>query len=91
MTRICSKKECKYFNKGEGTCPFGNKCFYRHALADGTIKDVGPPRRRRKFGADGEQHDHLEVSEACVLFLAQLFLDGEQHDHLKVSDACAFF
>ncbi|KAA0201524.1 hypothetical protein HAZT_HAZT005413, partial [Hyalella azteca] len=60
------KKECKYFNKGEGTCPFGNKCFYRHALADGTIKDVGPPRRRRKFGADGELHDHLEVSDACV-------------------------
>ncbi|XP_018011718.1 probable E3 ubiquitin-protein ligase makorin-1 [Hyalella azteca] len=67
------KKECKYFNKGEGTCPFGNKCFYRHALADGTIKDVGPPRRRRKFGADGELHDHLE---SMVLWD---FMDEREH------------
>lgn len=54
------KKECKYFNKGEGTCPFGNKCFYRHALADGTIKDVGPPRRRRRMGADGAMEVYLD-------------------------------
>jgi len=25
-----NKKECKYFKKGVGECPFGNKCFYRH-------------------------------------------------------------
>ncbi|XP_032663886.1 probable E3 ubiquitin-protein ligase makorin-1 isoform X1 [Odontomachus brunneus] len=41
-----STKDCKYFNKGRGKCPFGNKCFYLHALPDGTKKDVGPPRRR---------------------------------------------
>ncbi|XP_033170177.1 probable E3 ubiquitin-protein ligase makorin-1 [Drosophila mauritiana] len=23
-------KDCKYFNRGSGKCPFGNKCFYRH-------------------------------------------------------------
>ncbi len=28
-------KECKYFNKGVGECPFGNKCFYKHADKDG--------------------------------------------------------
>nr|CAD7569110.1 unnamed protein product [Timema californicum] len=36
----------------KGTCPFGNKCFYRHAYPDGTTVDVGPPkgnpRRRRR-------------------------------------------
>ncbi|KAF2361236.1 Zinc finger C3HC4 RING-type [Trinorchestia longiramus] len=67
------QKECKYFNKGEGTCPFGNKCFYRHALADGTIKDVGPPRRRRKFGADGERPEHLD---SMVLWD---FMDEREH------------
>nr|CAD7394931.1 unnamed protein product [Timema cristinae] len=45
-------KECKYFKSGKGTCPFGNKCFYRHAYPDGTTVDVGPPkgnpRRRRR-------------------------------------------
>ena len=29
------QKECKYFNKGVGECPFGNKCFYQHADKEG--------------------------------------------------------
>ncbi|XP_029674744.1 probable E3 ubiquitin-protein ligase makorin-1 isoform X2 [Formica exsecta] len=47
-----STKDCKYFNKGRGKCPFGNKCFYLHALPDGTKKDVGPPVRQRRNTAD---------------------------------------
>ncbi|XP_014220706.1 probable E3 ubiquitin-protein ligase makorin-1 [Trichogramma pretiosum] len=43
-----STKDCKYFNKGSGKCPFGNKCFYLHALPDGTKTDVGPPARMRR-------------------------------------------
>ncbi|XP_014203884.1 probable E3 ubiquitin-protein ligase makorin-1 isoform X1 [Copidosoma floridanum] len=45
-----STKDCKYFNKGSGKCPFGNKCFYMHALPDGTKTDVGPPVRHRRNG-----------------------------------------
>lgn len=56
-----SAKPCKYFKQGEGQCPFGNKCFYLHALPDGTKKDVGPPRRRRRFAADGELQLYLDV------------------------------
>ena len=37
------KKECKYFDKGNGECPFGNKCFYGHEDKSGKIVDVGPP------------------------------------------------
>ncbi|XP_012282222.1 probable E3 ubiquitin-protein ligase makorin-1 isoform X2 [Orussus abietinus] len=48
-----STKDCKYFNKGCGKCPFGNKCFYLHALPDGTRADVGPPIRKRR-NADAE-------------------------------------
>lgn len=40
-----SEKDCKYFKKGSGTCPFGNKCFYRHCLVDGKKVDVGEPQR----------------------------------------------
>lgn len=53
-----STKDCKYFNKGRGKCPFGNKCFYLHALPDGTKTDVGPPVRQRRADAD----DILRVS-----------------------------
>lgn len=38
-----ARKDCKYFKQGRGTCPFGNKCFYNHALPDGQKIDVGPP------------------------------------------------
>lgn len=54
-----STKDCKYFNKGRGKCPFGNKCFYLHALPDGTKTDVGPPVRQRR-NADAD--DILRVS-----------------------------
>lgn len=42
------KMHCKYFKRGKGPCPFGNKCLYLHALMDGTVVDVGEPKRRRK-------------------------------------------
>ncbi|CAL4131995.1 unnamed protein product, partial [Meganyctiphanes norvegica] len=58
--KALSDKACKYFKQGEGQCPFGNKCFYLHALPDGTKKDVGPPRRRRRFGPDGELQLYMD-------------------------------
>ncbi|XP_066587048.1 probable E3 ubiquitin-protein ligase makorin-1 [Prorops nasuta] len=71
-----SKKDCKYFNKGRGKCPFGNKCFYLHALPDGTIKDVGPPVRQRR-NADSE-----------IDFLHQLilwdFIDARENPFMYV-------
>jgi E3 ubiquitin-protein ligase makorin len=48
------QKECKYFNKGVGECPFGNKCFYQHADKEGRTVDVGPPKKPlRRANADG--------------------------------------
>jgi len=47
-------KVCKYFNKGVGECPFGNKCFYQHADKDGRTVDVGPPKKPlRRADRDG--------------------------------------
>ncbi|XP_012218044.1 probable E3 ubiquitin-protein ligase makorin-1 isoform X2 [Linepithema humile] len=61
-----STKDCKYFNKGRGKCPFGNKCFYLHALPDGTKKDVGPPVRQRRNTADPDM-DLLHLMLQMVL------------------------
>lgn len=50
--KVLAQKACKYFKQGRGVCPFGNKCFYLHALPDGTKTDVGPPRRRNNRPRD---------------------------------------
>ena len=43
--------DCRHFNQGAGTCPFGTSCFYRHRYADGTLEETS----LRKYGnADGE-------------------------------------
>ncbi|XP_075163822.1 makorin 1 [Haematobia irritans] len=42
-------KDCKYFKNGDGKCPFGNKCFYKHALPNGELVDVGCPKKARKI------------------------------------------
>jgi len=57
LTLFCySKKPCRYYRSGDGACPFGNKCFYLHALPTGESIDVGPPPRRpRRQNADGSE------------------------------------
>nr|QEX51212.1 E3 ubiquitin-protein ligase makorin isoform X1 [Cymbidium ensifolium] len=32
--------DCKYFDFGNGTCPFGTSCFYKHAYRDGRLEEV---------------------------------------------------
>ncbi|KAJ6637886.1 E3 ubiquitin-protein ligase makorin-1, partial [Pseudolycoriella hygida] len=49
-------KQCKYFKQGDGTCPFGNKCFYKHALKNGKIVDVGLPPPNRRHHRLGDDH-----------------------------------
>lgn len=62
-----SQVECKYFKKGFGKCPFGNKCFYLHALPDGSKCDVGPPprRSRREYPIDIES-DNLYLMAMLI-------------------------
>jgi hypothetical protein len=63
-------KDCKYFLRGESECPFGNKCFYRHAIKDGVEVDVGPPpRRSRRQDENGE----IEIVSRLLIndFLAE--------------------
>ncbi|XP_029990044.1 E3 ubiquitin-protein ligase makorin-2 isoform X1 [Sphaeramia orbicularis] len=46
-----SKKACKYFDQGRGSCPFGGKCLYLHAFPDGTRAE--PERPRKQLGSEG--------------------------------------
>ncbi|KAL8109699.1 hypothetical protein AgCh_025699 [Apium graveolens] len=32
--------DCKHFDFGEGSCPFGTSCFYKHAYRDGRLEEV---------------------------------------------------
>lgn len=43
--KACNTTHCKHFKQGSGKCPFGNKCFYKHALPNGQLVDVGGPSR----------------------------------------------
>lgn len=55
-----SKKDCKYFREGNGECPFGANCFYRHAYPDGTLQDRS---KIRKYGnGSGKLKTHLPVN-----------------------------
>lgn len=60
--KALSRKDCKYFKRGEGKCPFGNKCFYMHAAPDGSRIDVGPPPRQRRQRHADTDLDVLQVS-----------------------------
>ncbi|CAK9154877.1 unnamed protein product [Ilex paraguariensis] len=35
-----SSIDCKHFDFGNGTCPFGTSCFYKHAYHDGSLEEV---------------------------------------------------
>lgn len=75
-----SKKPCKYFKQGKGTCPFGGACFYLHAKPDGTKVELPPPIRRRRQNQDGELDfmgrvflwDYLEFREDNLLMQLEL-------------------
>ncbi|XP_044764685.1 probable E3 ubiquitin-protein ligase makorin-1 isoform X2 [Coccinella septempunctata] len=79
--KALAKKDCKYFKKGSGKCPFGNKCFYLHAFPDGTKCDVGPPpRQRRRRNYD---HTDLDVLQHVILWD---FLDDRANPWQSLAD-----
>lgn len=77
-----SRKDCKYFKKGNGSCPFGNKCFYLHALNNGTKIDVGPPPSQR---FENELSDEMDFIQK--LFLLEYYQNPGLLDELDFSDS----
>lgn len=59
-------KHCKYFKNGEGKCPFGNKCFYKHVDKFNQKVDVGDPKKYvRRFNRNGD----IEMRVSCALMM----------------------
>ncbi|KAL1491749.1 hypothetical protein ABEB36_012299 [Hypothenemus hampei] len=78
------KVDCKYFRKGRGRCPFGNKCFYLHALPDGTKRDVGPPKPRTS--GESQNWTMLEGLDDIYLSMQELDLYDDWEDLMFPSD-----
>jgi len=73
-----SRKPCKYFDKGNGKCPFGRFCFYLHAYPDGTKQDKSKLSCKRAFNKHGEVQDlSIHFSE---------FLDSDMFTHYVLHD-----
>lgn len=100
--KALSKKPCKYFKQGEGTCPFGGACFYLHAKPDGTKVELPLPTRRRRQNQDGELDymgriflwDYLEYREENVLInvdLADLMFSWSDTDDDASDISDSFF
>uniref|UniRef100_A0A1I7WMF5 RING-type E3 ubiquitin transferase n=1 Tax=Heterorhabditis bacteriophora TaxID=37862 RepID=A0A1I7WMF5_HETBA len=62
--RNTAEKQCKYYKTGltGEQCPFGNKCFYKHQLPDGTIDPGEAPHARRR----PQLSDFLSVDESLI-------------------------
>ncbi|GCC21821.1 hypothetical protein chiPu_0000211 [Chiloscyllium punctatum] len=85
-----SKKACKYFDKGKGSCPFGGKCLYLHAYPDGTL--AVPEQPRKQLSSEGnvrflhsvrlwdfiEEREHRDIPQSTaedeVAELGDLFM-----------------
>ena len=64
-----------YSFKGDGKCPFGNKCFYKHALPNGDLVDVGCPKKARKMlRSNNEIINLLDVSINAIFLLHFLYM-----------------
>jgi hypothetical protein len=52
---------CKFFKRGDGTCPFGSHCFYLHVDKHGQAVQLAAPRRRQRLNARGELENYSDV------------------------------
>ncbi|KAK4787721.1 hypothetical protein SAY86_011554 [Trapa natans] len=61
--------DCKHFDFGNGSCPFGTSCFYKHAYRDGRMEEVV---LRHLSAEDGQTviAKHIRLSD----FLSDLHL-----------------
>ena len=53
--------DCRFFNFGEGQCPFAQSCFYRHAYRDGTLEDSRP----RTVAVDEDEVKVVQPVKLC--------------------------
>ncbi|KAF6262683.1 hypothetical protein COO60DRAFT_1699128 [Scenedesmus sp. NREL 46B-D3] len=56
------QKDCTHFDFGEGSCPFGTSCFYRHAYKDGRLEEV---HLRRAANVEGQASSSTATATAA--------------------------
>ena len=80
-----SEKECRYYDKGRGSCPFGTSCFYKHQNVDGTLQDRSVPvRPTYRYNADGER---VNIEESHEIFeVLQQYLDMNEEQLSSLTD-----
>ncbi|XP_065058992.1 probable E3 ubiquitin-protein ligase makorin-1 [Rhopilema esculentum] len=77
-TKALSAKDCKYFDKGLGDCPFGTSCFYRHAYGDGRLEEKEKPKMR--FCEDSDGNAKVVRSQRLWDFIAEREMQGVSTD-----------
>ncbi len=86
-----SSKDCKYFDKGNGTCPFGVHCFYKHALADGKIVKKENPRYQTNSSGVKRVMDPTRLFDALLERDTRLDDDSDLVGRLLDLDLDDFF
>ncbi|CAD5219838.1 unnamed protein product [Bursaphelenchus okinawaensis] len=71
------QKVCKYMASGVAEdCPFGNKCFYKHQLPDGSIvPGKSPQELRSRLNRRYNLADAFEIISSMELIQSRLFED----------------
>ncbi|KAJ3093273.1 hypothetical protein HDU96_002429 [Phlyctochytrium bullatum] len=54
--------DCRHFNFGEGTCPFGTSCLYRHQYRDGTVEEA----KKLRFLQGGEEEEAKIMNQVLL-------------------------
>ncbi|CAM4884408.1 unnamed protein product [Rotaria socialis] len=75
------KIHCKFFKRGDGLCPFGSKCFYRHVDKHGQHVQLDPPRRRQRLNIHGDLENYSDV---LMLSIFSPFTVGRVFDELDI-------
>ncbi|KAK7271587.1 hypothetical protein RJT34_27616 [Clitoria ternatea] len=94
----CKLIDCKHFNSGNGNCPFGASCFYKHTVKPGSytwIHHRPPPQRRQNNFSMYEMLDMLsevDLSSAeyySIMRGLDFFDDMDPFEMMAVSDRLA--
>ncbi|XP_047152288.1 E3 ubiquitin-protein ligase makorin-like isoform X1 [Vigna umbellata] len=94
----CKQIDCKHFNFGNGNCPFGACCFYKHTVKPGSytwIHRRPPPPPQRRQNNLNEMLDMLsdvDLTSAEYLSImrdSDLFDDMDPFGMIDISDRLA--
>ncbi|XP_053678065.1 E3 ubiquitin-protein ligase makorin-2-like [Anopheles nili] len=87
--KACNNTDCMHFKRGAASCPFGNKCFYRHALPSGELVDLGAPSRRRNLGRRNREYEERvqviqSIVDALLMSSVHSDFDGDSEDEANL-------